>query len=111
MHSTSWLLYTARVRLPGARVWLDYMIYHCQCSSDPLASQHRSLDTIASPDWAARIKLHHNLPRTVPAASLRLLVAISVQLSEEQYTLLMPSLWNQYLEEAPRHVAAPVRPV
>jgi hypothetical protein len=64
-----------------------------------------------SPDWAARIKLHHALPRTVPAASLRLLVAISAQLSEEQYTLLMPPLWNHYLEEASRHIAAPVRPV
>ena len=61
---------------------------------------------------AARIKLHHNLPRTVPAASLRLLVAISAQLNEEQLScqhsgasILRKVLSNCSLQHVFQHIA------
>jgi hypothetical protein len=116
MHLTSWLQYTVHVRILGVTVWFVHVVCLCWCFFDSPAVQHRSsvLEAGASPggyspDWATRVKSYHALPRTVPAASLRLLVAMSAQLSEEQYSLLMPSLWNQHLEEASLRVAAPVR--
>lgn len=64
-----------------------------------------------APDWAARFKLHNTLPRTVPGATLGLLVAVSTQLSESEYHILLPSLWNQHIEDDTKRIAAPVRTI
>ncbi|KAF8312677.1 hypothetical protein DL93DRAFT_1297134 [Clavulina sp. PMI_390] len=87
------------------------------CSITRRDSKHRSVFAISahetaqakenSQDWTARLKLLHHFPRVVASASLRLLVAVSSGISEDDFERILPSVWNEYLESDNKRLAAP----
>lgn len=64
--------------------------------------------SIEDTPWSERDALRFKIPQTVPEATLRPLVAVSAQLSEDQYRVLSVSLWNEHLVDPSPSVAAPV---